>query len=141
MDATTDTNLLSPVRDGDLRALAELSEHPGHRVLGHCLRRTADHALAEDCLSMVFLEAWRHRRSVRLAGHSPAPLAAGRRQQRASQPAEIAAPSPSAPCARGCPGPGSGCASWRRARQPPLEVTTREWRLEEDLSRYLRCDG
>ena len=73
MDATTDTNLLSPVRDGDLRALAELSEHPGHRVLGHCLRRTADHALAEDCLSMVFLEAWRHRRSVRLAGHSLLP--------------------------------------------------------------------
>jgi DNA-directed RNA polymerase specialized sigma24 family protein len=73
MDATTDTNLLGPVRDGDLRAFAELSEHPGHRVLGHCLRRTADHALAEDCLSMVFLEAWRHRRSVRLAGHSLLP--------------------------------------------------------------------
>lgn len=73
MDETTDADLLGPVRDGDVPAFAELFERHGRRVLGHCFRRTADPALAEDCLSMVFLEAWRHRREVRLAGHSLLP--------------------------------------------------------------------
>jgi RNA polymerase sigma-70 factor (ECF subfamily) len=73
METTTDAELVQPVRDGDVRAFAELFERHGRRVLAHCFRRTADHALAEDCLSMVFLEAWRHRRSVRLAGHSLLP--------------------------------------------------------------------
>lgn len=73
MDETTDADLLQPVRDGDLPAFAALFERHGRRVLGHCFRRTADLALAEDCLSMVFLEAWRHRRRVRLAGHSLLP--------------------------------------------------------------------
>jgi RNA polymerase sigma factor (sigma-70 family) len=73
MEKTTDADLVQPVRDGDVRAFAELFERHGRRVLAHCFRRTADHTLAEDCLSMVFLEAWRHRRGVRLAGHSLLP--------------------------------------------------------------------
>ena len=121
MDETTDADLLQRVRDGDVAAFAELFERHGRRVLGHCFRRTADLAVAEDCLSMVFLEAWRHRRRVRLAGHSLLPwlLAVANnvlRNQRRSlrrhraalgrMPAVAAGPDfASARCARACPGP------------------------------------
>ena len=73
MDEISDAELLPAVREGQVPAFAELFDRHSGRVLGHCFRRTGDRSTAEDCLSIVFLEAWRHRREVRLAGHSLLP--------------------------------------------------------------------
>ena len=43
------------------------------RVYNHCFRRTADWSLAEDLTSVVFLEAWRRRKQVRMHEDSVLP--------------------------------------------------------------------
>lgn len=68
--------------DGELwrRAVAEepdafgaLFERHARTVYNYLFRRTADWALAEDLTSVVFLEAWRRRREVRLEHESALP--------------------------------------------------------------------
>jgi RNA polymerase sigma-70 factor, ECF subfamily len=58
-------------RDGE--AFGELFVRHMNAVYNHCFRRTGSWAAAEDLTSVVFLEAWRKRRDVRLAGQSILP--------------------------------------------------------------------
>jgi RNA polymerase sigma factor (sigma-70 family) len=50
-----------------------LFERHGRAVYNYCFRRTADWSAAEDLTSVVFLEAWRRRKDVRLDGDSLLP--------------------------------------------------------------------
>ncbi len=51
---------------------AQLFDSHAAELLRYCFRRTADAALAEDLVSIVFLEAWRCRGTLR-AGSDPRP--------------------------------------------------------------------
>lgn len=62
---------------GDAGAFGVLYERHARAVLAFCLRRTADPSLAEDLTSVVFLEAWRRRESLRLTTDSARPLLLG----------------------------------------------------------------
>ncbi|MFD1495334.1 RNA polymerase sigma factor [Streptosporangium lutulentum] len=46
-------------------------------VYNHCFRRTANWSAAEDLTSVVFLEAWRRRRQVRISSDSLLPWLLG----------------------------------------------------------------
>lgn len=59
--------------EADPEAFGELYERHVRAVFAFCARRTGDLALAEDLTSVVFLEAWRRRRSVQLMGTSALP--------------------------------------------------------------------
>jgi len=61
----------------DPEAFAELYERHVQAVFAFCARRTGDLSLAEDLTSIVFLEAWRSRRSVQLNGRSALPWLLG----------------------------------------------------------------
>lgn len=50
-----------------------LFERHARAIYNYCFRRTADWASAEDLTSVVFLEAWRKRKDVRLQGESLLP--------------------------------------------------------------------
>jgi RNA polymerase sigma factor (sigma-70 family) len=50
-----------------------LFERHARVIYNYCFRRTADWAAAEDLTSVVFLEAWRKRQSVRLYGETALP--------------------------------------------------------------------
>lgn len=67
-----DGQLWKLARD-DPRAFGELFERHSDAVYNHCFRRTASWSAAEDLTSVVFLEAWRRRRDVKLAGESILP--------------------------------------------------------------------
>jgi RNA polymerase sigma factor (sigma-70 family) len=58
-------------RDGE--AFGQIFERHADAVYAHCFRRTGSWSAAEDLTSVVFLEAWRKRRDVRLAGVSVLP--------------------------------------------------------------------
>ena len=58
-------------------AFGELYQRHARAVFAFCARRTGDIALAEDLTSVVFLEAWRRRRSVALSGTSALPWLLG----------------------------------------------------------------
>jgi RNA polymerase sigma factor (sigma-70 family) len=51
-------------RKGDDDAFGSLFDLCGPAIYSYCFRRTADQALAEDLMSVVFLEAWRRHRDV-----------------------------------------------------------------------------
>jgi RNA polymerase sigma-70 factor (ECF subfamily) len=53
--------LWSRSRAGDADAFGLLFERHAKAVYNFCFRRVGDWAVAEDLLSIVFLEAWRHR--------------------------------------------------------------------------------
>ncbi|NQX28486.1 RNA polymerase sigma factor [Microbacteriaceae bacterium VKM Ac-2854] len=55
---------------GDAEAFASMYDLHRDRVFGHALRLTRSAHDAEDATAMVFLEAWRKRRSVRLVDGS-----------------------------------------------------------------------
>jgi RNA polymerase sigma-70 factor (ECF subfamily) len=57
-----DATLWSRSRAGDSGAFGLLFERHAKAIYNYCFRRTGDWALAEDLLSVVFLEAWRRRR-------------------------------------------------------------------------------
>jgi DNA-directed RNA polymerase specialized sigma24 family protein len=61
----------------DPEAFGELFERHAQAVFAFCARRTGDLALAEDLTSVVFLEARRRRRSVRLSRDSALPWLLG----------------------------------------------------------------
>jgi RNA polymerase sigma factor (sigma-70 family) len=56
---------------------ADLFEAHASAVYNFCFRRLADWALSEDMTSAVFLEAWRRRGEVDLAGEPPLPWLLG----------------------------------------------------------------
>lgn len=56
----------------EIRHVHLWDEH-AQRIYRYCFRRTADHELAEDLTSIVFLEAWRRRDKLELAAESELP--------------------------------------------------------------------
>jgi RNA polymerase sigma-70 factor (ECF subfamily) len=69
--AGTDINkAMASLRSSSGRAPADAIRHAqlwdqyAQRIYRYCFRRTADHELAEDLTSIVFLEAWRRRGKV-----------------------------------------------------------------------------
>jgi RNA polymerase sigma factor (sigma-70 family) len=72
-DQLSDSELWRRAAQHDSRAFGELFDRHADRVYNHCFRRTADWSLAEDLTSVVFLEAWRKRKQVRLHGDSVLP--------------------------------------------------------------------
>lgn len=56
-----DGTLWRRARAGDADAFGILFERHATAIYNYCLRRTGDWSVAEDLLSIVFLEAWRHR--------------------------------------------------------------------------------
>jgi len=56
-----DSSLWSRARAGDTDAFGLLFERHARTVYNYCFRRVGDWAVAEDLLSIVFLEAWRRR--------------------------------------------------------------------------------
>ncbi len=51
--------------DADADRFTQLFDRHAAELLRYCFRRTADAALAEDLVSVVFLEAWRRRGDLR----------------------------------------------------------------------------
>jgi RNA polymerase sigma-70 factor (ECF subfamily) len=66
MGQVTDGELWRRAVDGEPEAFGVLFERHARAVYNYLFRRTADWSLAEDLTSVVFLEAWRRRREVRL---------------------------------------------------------------------------
>ncbi|WP_053736115.1 RNA polymerase sigma factor [Nocardia sp. NRRL S-836] len=64
----TDEELWGRVRAGDGDAFGLLFERHAQAVFAYCLRRTGGWAVAEDLVSVVFMETWRKRRSVTVDG-------------------------------------------------------------------------
>ena len=68
----TDEELWGQVRagDGDVagEAFGQLFERHAQAVFAYCLRRTGAWAVAEDLMSVVFMETWRKRTSVTVDG-------------------------------------------------------------------------
>jgi RNA polymerase sigma-70 factor, ECF subfamily len=75
--ALDDAELWRAAAMGDPEAFAELYGRHVQAVFAFCARRTGDLSLAEDLTSVVFLEAWRRRRSVQLNGRSALPWLLG----------------------------------------------------------------
>jgi RNA polymerase sigma factor (sigma-70 family) len=73
VDSRTDAELWRRGRDGDAFAVGELFRRHAQAVFVFLVRRTGDRELAEDLTSLVFLEAWRKRREIRLSGDSALP--------------------------------------------------------------------
>ena len=57
----------------DGRAFGQLFERHADAVYNHCFRRTGSWSKAEDLTSVVFLEAWRKRKDVRIYSDSILP--------------------------------------------------------------------
>jgi RNA polymerase sigma-70 factor (ECF subfamily) len=72
-DLPADADLWRRAASHDPGAFGDLFERHARSVYNHCFRRTADWSLAEDLTSVVFLEAWRKRKHVRLHGDSILP--------------------------------------------------------------------
>jgi len=66
MVQATDAELWERAVEGEPEAFGILFERHARPVYNYLFRRTADWSLAEDLTSVVFLEAWRRRRDVRL---------------------------------------------------------------------------
>ncbi|MFD4676899.1 RNA polymerase sigma factor [Lentzea sp. NPDC058450] len=60
----TDEELWGQVRAGTSEAFGLLFERHAQAVFAYCLRRTGTWAVAEDLVSVVFMETWRKRTSV-----------------------------------------------------------------------------
>ena len=58
----SDSDLWAQSRVGDAEAFGALFERYARLIYNYCFRRVADRETAQDLLSIVFLEAWRHRR-------------------------------------------------------------------------------
>jgi RNA polymerase sigma-70 factor (ECF subfamily) len=65
------------VRSGDPEAFRELFRANAPLVYGYAARATGDLALAEDVVSLTFLECWRLRGGLRDEGESPRPWLMG----------------------------------------------------------------
>ncbi|HEY9367489.1 RNA polymerase sigma factor [Streptomyces sp.] len=65
------------IRAGDPEAFRELFRAHAQLVHRHAVRVTGDWALAQDVVSLTFLEAWRLRHKLRDEGDSPRPWLMG----------------------------------------------------------------
>jgi RNA polymerase sigma-70 factor (ECF subfamily) len=64
-DPASDIALWTSAQAGDADAFGRLFQRHSTLVYNYCFRRIGDWAAAEDLVSVVFLEAWRRRGSVR----------------------------------------------------------------------------
>ncbi|WP_049579321.1 RNA polymerase sigma factor [Streptomyces sp. SBT349] len=71
------TDLRPRIRDGDEDAFAELFDACARSVYNHAFRLTGDWAIAEDAVSLTFLEAWRLRERLDPEGGSLRPWLLG----------------------------------------------------------------
>lgn len=65
--------LVDGLHDDDPDALAALFDRYADRIYNHCFRATGDWSEAEDAVSAVFLEVWRHRHRARIHEGSALP--------------------------------------------------------------------
>ncbi|MFI9328804.1 RNA polymerase sigma factor [Kitasatospora sp. NPDC052868] len=72
-----DPGFRARIRAGDEGAFSVLFRRHGKAVYNHCFRLTGDWAGAEDCASLVFLEAWRLREKAEPSGGSLLPWLLG----------------------------------------------------------------
>jgi RNA polymerase sigma-70 factor (ECF subfamily) len=63
--APADIALWTSAQAGDAEAFGQLFQRHSTLIYNYCFRRVGDWAAAEDLVSVVFLEAWRRRASVR----------------------------------------------------------------------------
>jgi RNA polymerase sigma factor (sigma-70 family) len=66
MSVPTDAALWRRAAAGEAPAFGTLFERHARAVYNYCFRRTGDWSQAEELTAIVFLEAWRRRRQVRL---------------------------------------------------------------------------
>jgi RNA polymerase sigma-70 factor (ECF subfamily) len=76
LSAASDAELLATA-GSQPEAFGELFARHGQAVYAYCARRTGDLDRAEDLTSVVFLEAFRRRRKLRLSSNSAVPLLLG----------------------------------------------------------------
>lgn len=74
-DSATDAQLLAAADVAD--GFGVLFDRHANAVYNHCFRLTSNWSVAEDLTSVVFLAAWRRRRSVVLDGESMRPWLLG----------------------------------------------------------------
>ncbi|MFI9788449.1 RNA polymerase sigma factor [Kitasatospora sp. NPDC051984] len=72
-----DPGFRARIRAGDEGAFGVLFREHGKAVYNHCFRLTGDWSGAEDCASLVFLEAWRLREKAEPTGGSLLPWLLG----------------------------------------------------------------
>ena len=72
-----DGELWRRAASGETEAFGVLFERHAPAVYNYCFRRTGEWAVAEDLTSVVFLEAWRRRNDVVLAGEKVLPWLLG----------------------------------------------------------------
>jgi RNA polymerase sigma factor (sigma-70 family) len=72
-----DYSMHARIRDGDPEAFRELFTAHAQLVFGYAARATGDLGLAEDIVSLTFLEAWRLRKRLRDEGESSRPWLMG----------------------------------------------------------------
>ncbi|MEU5093075.1 RNA polymerase sigma factor [Streptomyces sp. NPDC021356] len=70
-------SLHTRIRAGDREAFRELFRDHAQLVYRHAVRVTGDWTVAEDIVSLTFLEAWRLRAKLRDEGDSPRPWLMG----------------------------------------------------------------
>jgi RNA polymerase sigma factor (sigma-70 family) len=73
LEGLSDADLWERVTEHDGEAFAVVFDRHANRIYNHCFRRSADWSMAEDLASVVFLEAWRKRRQVRVYEDSVLP--------------------------------------------------------------------
>lgn len=67
---STDEELWRRAQEGDAEAFGEVFDRHYRRVFRHSLRVVGSRENAEDVTALVFMEAWRKRRSVRMVNES-----------------------------------------------------------------------
>jgi RNA polymerase sigma-70 factor (ECF subfamily) len=72
-----DPEFRARIRTGDQDAFAVLFRAHARQVYNHCFRLAGDWSVAEDCASLVFLEAWRLRDKVEPTGGTLLPWLLG----------------------------------------------------------------
>ncbi|MER5636227.1 RNA polymerase sigma factor [Kitasatospora sp. NPDC002227] len=72
-----ETSIRARIRAGDAAAYGQLFEEHAQAVHRHALRMTGEWAVAEDVVSLTFLEAWRLRAKVEPEGESLRPWLLG----------------------------------------------------------------
>src|ERR671937_1925782 len=63
--AFADIALWRSAQAGDAEAFGRLFQRHSTLIYNYCFRRVGDWAIAEDLVSVVFLEAWRRRKTLR----------------------------------------------------------------------------
>lgn len=77
MGELTDAALWQRAAEGETAAFGLLFERHSATVYNYCFRRTGDWSQADELTAIVFLEAWRRRRQVRLEREEALPWLLG----------------------------------------------------------------